>query len=783
MPLYGNELDRTTTPYEAGLGRVVKLDKPGDFVGRAALEKAVRRGPQRGSWWDSSWRVAASPATGTRSMSATGGPASSRAAPSRRRSASRSRWRTSLRATPNRVRWSMSTSATAASPRGSSRCRSTAGATADVSVTDRDLRYTTDHEWVRLEGTRRPWGSPQYAADQLGDIVFVELPDAGRCLERRPAVRGRRIGQGGQRPVRPGGRRGRSPSTMRWPSGPELVNSDPYGEGWMVKLRVSRPDPRSTSCWTRSPTTRSSPPADRLPCRTVRTPQPTGSGCSPRSASDPSTSCSPTSRPSSVPRRWTCRRPSRSWSLPPGSVASPPGTGRTSSPSLAPASTVTGARRLSTSCCCAVSGTRPTRRTSRRSARARCSRIYEYESLMAELLDLDVVSASHYDGAAATAEAALMTCRATRRERVLISRGVHPQYRETVATYFEGGLRARRDPARGRGGRRRDDGPRGPRGHAGRPGPSGRRRRRGQPGLPRPARAHAEDRRGWPMPPAPSSSPSSSRCRCRPRPARCLRCRHRRRRGPGARHRAAVRRSVPGHPARATESLVRQIPGRLVGMTTDLDGKRAFVMTLRAREQDIRRDKAASNICTNQALLALAASIYLATIGPHGLARRGGHSGRLAPPSWRPPWPRRRPRTASRPVSQRVRRRRAGRAGRPSPSARPRASWPGWPWPTPSRTIRRLADALLVCATEVTTSDEISSFARGTRRGLGEGRPAQAVTAGGPDERHRTAPPADPLRAQPTRPRRRQDPASAGRTRWTASPPTRAASPRRRCPR
>jgi glycine dehydrogenase subunit 1 len=54
-------------------------------------------------------------------------------------------------------------------------------------------------------------------------------------------------------------------------------------------------------------------------------------------------------------------------------------------------------------------------------------------------------------------------------------------------------------------------------------------------------------------------------------------------------------------------------------MTTDLDGKRAYVMTMRAREQDIRRDKAASNICTNQALLALAASIYLATIGPHGL--------------------------------------------------------------------------------------------------------------------------------------------------------------------
>ena len=49
---------------------------------------------------------------------------------------------------------------------------------------------------------------------------------------------------------------------------------------------------------------------------------------------------------------------------------------------------------------------------------------------------LDVVSASHYDGAAATAEAALMTCRATRRERVLVSRGVHPHYREVLKTYL-----------------------------------------------------------------------------------------------------------------------------------------------------------------------------------------------------------------------------------------------------------------------------------------------------------------------------------------------------------
>ncbi|MDQ2966505.1 MAG: aminomethyl-transferring glycine dehydrogenase subunit GcvPA, partial [Chloroflexota bacterium] len=66
--------------------------------------------------------------------------------------------------------------------------------------------------------------------------------------------------------------------------------------------------------------------------------------------------------------------------------------------------------------------------------------IYEYQSLIAELTGLDVVSASHYDGAAATAEAALMACRQGRRTRVLVSHAVHPHYRATMRTYFGAGL-------------------------------------------------------------------------------------------------------------------------------------------------------------------------------------------------------------------------------------------------------------------------------------------------------------------------------------------------------
>ncbi len=160
----------------------------------------------------------------------------------------------------------------------------------------------------------------------------------------------------------------------------------------------------------------------------------------------------------------------------------------------------------------------------------------------------------------------------------------------------------------------------------------------------------------------------------------------------------------------STEALVRQIPGRLVGMTTDVDGRRAYVMTLRAREQDIRREKAASNICTNQALCALAASVHLAAIGPHGLrdmaAMGAARAAELASALAAAGAPRMHPGPYLNEFVVRV----------PDPRRVHRALLErgvigGIVLADVAPDRPELADGLLVCATEVTTRADIAAFA------------------------------------------------------------------------
>ncbi len=230
--------------------------------------------------------------------------------------------------------------------------------------------------------------------------------------------------------------------------------------------------------------------------------------------------------------------------------------------------------------------------------------VFEFQSVISELTGLEVSNASVYDGSNAVAEAALMTARLTKRNpKVMVSQGLNPRYREVIETYgvevvelpFGGGVTDFSEVP--------DDASgvfvQSPNYF----------------GIVEDIEAASEAAHGV---------DALSVAVCDPIALAVLE-------SPAALGAdVAVGEAQPlGMPLlfggpyagyMAThEKFVRQLPGRICGETVDQDGKLAYVLTLRGREQDIRRAKANSNICTNQALTALAATVYAALVGLEGL--------------------------------------------------------------------------------------------------------------------------------------------------------------------
>src|SRR5438034_4156109 len=241
--------------------------------------------------------------------------------------------------------------------------------------------------------------------------------------------------------------------------------------------------------------------------------------------------------------------------------------------------------------------------------------IYEYQTMIAELTGMDVANASIYDGASSLAEAALMAHAVTQRTEIVLSRGVNPLHRRVVATYCEGPGIKLRDAGAPDGGTDLDA---------------------------------AKKLVGAKTAALVVQTPNFYGCLEDVSAAAEIA------------HAAGALLVVVADPVNlgvlegpgklgadivvgegqglgvpmsfggpnlgvfaAKKELVRRMPGRLVGATVDKDGARGFVLTLQTREQHIRRAKATSNICTNVALCALMATIYLATLGRRGLVRVG----------------------------------------------------------------------------------------------------------------------------------------------------------------
>ena len=237
--------------------------------------------------------------------------------------------------------------------------------------------------------------------------------------------------------------------------------------------------------------------------------------------------------------------------------------------------------------------------------------IFEFQTLMCQLTGQDVANASMYDGSTATTEAALMAERVTGRRRLLVARSVHPEYRDVLKTYGKNSHLQIEEIGYGSNGTLDQ--------------------KALQPALRNDVAALIVQSPNFfgTMEPVAALAELAH--------------------GPGALLVVAVTEGVSlglvRPPAEADivamegqsfglapsyggpfagvvasrDKFVRQLPGRLAGQTTDSEGRRGFVLTLATREQHIRREKATSNICTNQALCALAATVHLTLLGKEGL--------------------------------------------------------------------------------------------------------------------------------------------------------------------
>ena len=244
--------------------------------------------------------------------------------------------------------------------------------------------------------------------------------------------------------------------------------------------------------------------------------------------------------------------------------------------------------------------------------------IYEYQSMMCELTGMEVSNASLYDGASALAEAALVALNAGRgREETIAARAVHPEYRAVVQTYARGRgtpvLEAPYDPETGLIDLSRLEELLSSKTASvlvSYPNFFG--------GI-EPLKEIAEltHRAGALL--AVAANPTALSVLEPPgRFGADMTV------GEGQPLGNALSFGGPGFGFfTSTRKLMRRLPGRLVGETKDVSGRRGSILTLRAREQDIRREKATSNICTNQSLNALAACVYLASLGKEGFAEVG----------------------------------------------------------------------------------------------------------------------------------------------------------------